>query len=541
MGNSMKEAFDKTKGRDVDIFSQEAVLIRQLAQEKAHALDLLRELISNSAAQEVGATEIRIMCYEHPDYGWVFQVQDDGIGMDYRGDINVPGRLDKFLALGLSSIAGIQSDEFSYKGLGSKLAFQSRRIDIETWTGHGPFYRVEVNEPWGSLSKVPQPVKPRPKIFETNADSNQKKGTKISVYGHPPHTEKTYTFDEIKNYLMHRTFIGFTKERMNIPRFVLSVGQRTEELDFGFPTLRNLKDKAPEGTAFINNMQKAESIKGKNTAVKINLKGIYSLDAGRFGINSIVGSAEIILSVKGIPYFQLGLEKYTGGRRGLGMVPSAKNVCIVAECDDVQSVMNISRSGLNDSAERDAFEKCLKSLMKDIEESSEWKKLLAISKKRKDIKGAQTLDVRKRKLQSTEQQWVFFEGKKIHRRPENEYDTFAILWKLEGMNKLPFHSFESLEHGGNQGADIIVNLQESEDSEPEHYITVEGESILTHFTKHEHNPGQMRTIICWDIGKSRKIKIRDTALPFKVLSQMGDTPVRVYILSRIPGIDIKIL
>ena len=43
------------------------------------------------------------------------------------------------------------------------------------------------------------------------------------------------------------------------------------------------------------------------------LEGIYSLDANRYDINAERGSAGIILSVKGIPYFQLDLEKYTGG------------------------------------------------------------------------------------------------------------------------------------------------------------------------------------------------------------------------------------
>ncbi len=534
----MGEAFEKAKGKEVDLFAQEAVLIRQLAQERAHPLDLLRELISNSAAREVGATEIKVVCYEHPDYGWVFQVQDDGIGMDYSENIEDPGRLDRFLALGLSSLAGLQSDEFSYKGLGSKLSFQSRRVGVETWIGKGDFFRVEINEPWESLTKIPRPVKPRPTIFHTKPDPNQKKGTKITVYGHPPHTEKSFTFDEIKNYLLHRTFVGFTRGRQDVPKFILSVGSRSEPLEFGFLVLRHLKEKAPEGTVFLNNMTKSEGIKGKSHALTIKLNGIYSLDASRFGINHEIGSGGVILSVKGIPYFKMELEKYTGGRRGLGIVPSAKNVCIVAECDDVQSIMNISRSGLNDSAERDAFEKCLKSLMQDIEDSADWKKLLAVSKKRKDIVGAQSLEERKNKLQHSAQEWVFFEGNKLHRKPENEYDTFAILWKLEGMGKLPFFKFESLEHGTISG-DIIVNIQETEDSEPERLVTVEGESILTHFTKHEHNPAQMRTIICWDIGKNRKIRIKDTALSFKLLSQMGDTPVRIYVLSRIPGIEVK--
>ena len=531
----MESAFEKAKAKEVELFAHEAVLIRQLVQERAHPLDLLRELISNSAAREVGATEIKVVCYEHPDYGWVFQVQDNGIGMNYVGDVVCPGRLDRFLALGLSSIAGLQSDEFSYKGLGSKLAFQSRYVELETWTGQGSFYKVTINEPWETLKLG---KKPKPKIVELSPESNQKRGTKITIFGHPPHTEKSFSFEEIKNYLLHRTFVGFTRSRENVPTVILSVGQRTEVLTVGFPILSSLKGPAPEGTVFIRNMKKAETIKGTSKAVHITLNGLYSLDAYKFGVYQETGSIGIILSVKGIPYFQLDLEKYTGGRRGLGIVPSAKNVCIIAECDDVQSAMNISRSALNDTPERDAFEKCLSSLMKDIEDSKEWRSLLAISKRRKDIKGAQTLNERKRKLQSREQEWVYCGGRRIHRKPENEYDTFAILWKLEGMRKLPFYKFESLEHGSS-GGDIIVNLQETEVSEPEHYITIEGESILTHFKKHEHNPSQMRTIICWDIGKSRKVRLKETELPYKLRSEIDDMPVRIYVLSRMSGVEVK--
>lgn len=535
MGTSMENAFEKVKAKEVNLFAHEAVLIRQLVQERAHPLDLLRELISNCAAREVGATEIKIVCYEHPDYGWVFQVQDNGVGMNYVGDVVRPGRLDRFLALGLSSIAGLQSDEFSYKGLGSKLAFQSRFVEIETWTGQGLFYKVTINEPWETL-KLGR--KPKPKIYETEPEPNQKKGTKITVFGHPPHAEKTFSFEEIKNYLLHRTFVGFTRFRPNSPTITLSVGQRTESLNVGFPVLMNIEGTAPEGTVFIRNTEKAETIRGTSKAVRVTLNGLYSLDAYKFGVYQETGSIGVILSVKGIPYFQMDLEKYTGGRRGLGIVPSAKNVCIIAECDDVQNAMNISRSALNDTPERDAFERCLKSLMKDIEDSKNWKNLLAISKKRKDIIGAQTLNERKRKLQSADQEWVYYEGRRIHRKPENEYDTFAILWKLEGMKKLPFYGFESLEHGSS-GADIIVDLQETEVSEPEHYITIEGESILTHFKKHEHNPSQMRTIICWDIGKSRKVRLKETELPYKLRSEIDDMPVRIYVLSRISGIKIR--
>ena len=54
----------------------------QLIRGGNHPLDLLRELISNAAAREVKARNIWVRCYSHPEH-YVFEVKDDGIGMDY--------------------------------------------------------------------------------------------------------------------------------------------------------------------------------------------------------------------------------------------------------------------------------------------------------------------------------------------------------------------------------------------------------------------------------------------------------------------------
>ncbi len=132
----------KSQGKDIDPIINELSLMKQLIKERAHPLDLLRELISNSGAREVGATEIRIK-YTVDEEGHIFEVIDNGCGMDFTDNKLLPGRLDKFFGLGLSTIVGIKSDEFSWKGLGSKLAYQSRRIEIATWCGKGEAIKVE--------------------------------------------------------------------------------------------------------------------------------------------------------------------------------------------------------------------------------------------------------------------------------------------------------------------------------------------------------------------------------------------------------------
>jgi len=134
-----------SKAKEVDPLVSEISVFKQLIKERVHPLDLLRELLSNSGAQEVNSKNIEI-AYTKDKEGHIFEISDDGCGMNYTGNKSIPGRLDRFLGLGLSGIVGIKHDEFSWKGLGSKLSYQSRRVEVETCAGgHHPFYDVRIN------------------------------------------------------------------------------------------------------------------------------------------------------------------------------------------------------------------------------------------------------------------------------------------------------------------------------------------------------------------------------------------------------------
>jgi hypothetical protein len=99
----------ESTGKEFDPLVNEISVMRQIILERVHAFDLLRELISNAAAREVTATEINIK-YTVDDSGHVFEVKDNGCGMNYTGDKQIPGRLDRFFGLGLSSIVGIKGE-----------------------------------------------------------------------------------------------------------------------------------------------------------------------------------------------------------------------------------------------------------------------------------------------------------------------------------------------------------------------------------------------------------------------------------------------
>lgn len=102
----------ESSGEEFSPIVHEVSVMRQVILERVHPLDLLRELISNAAAKEVGATEIKIK-YTVDDTGHIFEVVDNGCGMNYTGNPKNPGRLDRFFGLGLSTIVGIKGDEFA--------------------------------------------------------------------------------------------------------------------------------------------------------------------------------------------------------------------------------------------------------------------------------------------------------------------------------------------------------------------------------------------------------------------------------------------
>lgn len=518
--------FIESKGKDVDIIIQEVSLMKQLIKERSHSLSLLRELISNSGSVEVGATEIRIK-YTVDEEGHIFEVIDNGCGMDYTNQKTIPGRLDKFLGLGLSAIVGIKSDEFSWKGLGSKLAYQSRRIEIDTWCGSGDAIKVEINEPWSSIEGN---LIPRPKIFMYKPEEGRKTGTSIKVFGHPPYRkEQPFSIEEIKKFLLHRTFIGFTQERKNRPNIFLSVLGQTENIGFGFPELKFKEGK--KGTVFVNE-HKTVTKAGTNRSVTVYMNGFYTWDEKDYGLDKNQMNTGLILSVKGIPYFELDMVEY--GSRNLNYArPGVNKCCFIVECNQIQDEMNISRSGLVDSENTDLFKKAVREIFEKIESSPEYLKFRRIQEERKTEAGAESLEDKKQKLEAENQKWVIYqlsESEKpiiLSREPENENDVLCILWKLEALDALPFKKFQTLGHAGS-GPDLIVHFQEDAQSNPERYTSIEIENKFYNYKAHGHKPSQYPRVICWEIGKTPKIPIDKTDKKYKNTAIKEDFQIHIF-------------
>lgn len=526
----------ESKGKDVDLIIHEVALMKQLIKERSHPLSLLRELISNAGAKEVGATEIKIK-YTIDEEGHIFEVADNGCGMDYTGQAIIPGRLDKFLGLGLSTIVDIKSDEFSWKGLGSKLAYQSRKIEIDTWYGKDEAIKVEVNEPWSSIERN---LIPKPKIFLYKPEEGRKTGTSIRVFGHPPHRkEKPFTLEEIRKFLLHRTFIGFTRERENKPEISLSVLGQKEPIIFGFPELRFAG--GATGTVFVNE-QNIVTKSGTNISIVVRMKGFYTWDEEHYGLDKNQMNTGLILSVKGIPYFNLSMGEY-GSKNLKTARPGVDKCCLVVECDQIQEEMNISRSGLVDSERTDLFKKAVSGIFQKIEASPEYLKFRRVPEERKTIAGAEALESKKRNLESENQRWVIYQSSEseetfiLAREPENENDVLCLLWKLEALGALPFKKFQTLGHAG-YGPDLIVHFQEDAYSNPDRYTSIEVENRFYNYKPHGHKPSQYPRVICWDLGSTPKIPLSPTDKKYKHTAVRENFQVHIYSIRLMDGIKV---
>ena len=252
----------------------------------------------------------------------------------------------------------------------------------------------------------------------------------------------------------------------------------------------------------------------------------------------------MILSVQGIPYFSVNFSEYAG-RGGLMITPGEGNCCFVVECDALQEELNISRSDMNDSPFTRIFKSRLRRWFEEYQSGGRYKEFRQYARTRKKEnrheKAASRLGGVKDRLTGSEQNWVWLAEqppKKVHRVPENEYDTLAILWKLEALAKLPFYSFETLAHQG-QGTDLIANLQEDKMAEPERVVSIEVENLFTNYRLHGHHAPQTPTVICWDIGPNPQVRIRQTEKPFKFTSEVGDSQVRIFTIKRMDCIRVS--
>jgi len=520
---------------------------KQIMESRSHPLDMLREAISNMMAPEVGASSISIQHYMHPDFNSSFILRDDGIGMTFTGDADNPGRLDRFIGLAFSKAAGLASDYWGWKGLGSKLMLNCHKLVLETWTGNDndSFLTLSIVSPRNALLSEP-PQEPGYFLSKRQAMNSDSKGTRIELLGYDG-GKKQYSAEEIKRYLYWNTALGITKDLPYAPKIDLRIGAEREQLEIGykFVSPQFTEDgKNDWRTVVIDDaIQKSESvmIDDIEALVSVSLKGGLTLDTGKFGLSPHRYNTGLRLSVKGIPYFQLPFYEYKGTK-----FQQYKDLCsFVVECDQMEPKLNLDRSGISNQLGDDPIVKAFRRLTsKCFDEFCQLETYLEFqqNKRKEDERGkAKAVRERQEKLSNPNQEYVCVERDDqiaiLHKVPEkSEMHTLSIFWKLEALNMLPFENFITWEHTKKEGIDVIASFQIDDESSLENFVPIEFEAVFENYIAHNHNPKHTKCIICWEIENRSKLR---RVCDYLYYYDIDAASIPVYEIRSFPNILIK--
>lgn len=530
-------------------------IVKQVVKNRDHVLDVVREALSNMCAREVGASEVRVKYYRS-EYGATLVFEDDGCGMAYSGDEKNPKRLDRFINLGFSGAAGLEADEFSHKGLGSKLLLDCKELTIETWTGDPdePLYEAKVRNPRSKLLEGSEPHLPDFEIIRRDPKERESSGTKITAKGYGG-GDIDFSREDIEQYLYYHSVVGCTDDERveELPVIYINYKGDTRELNPGFPWIEPENDWR---TVVVDPpITKSVESDDTGTEVEVTLKGGFTTNTSnpKYGLSMHKGNIGIFVSVNGIPYFRTSYDDtYTGDQ--------FKNIykkftCFVVECDELHEVLTIDRSDTTqDNDILPAFQKACRQAFTELAQRGEYKEFHRNRREETQKERAELLGDRKEALRSGETGYVYLDLnevsdtsidqgdeedlKLIHRVPSGENDTLSLLWKLEALDALPFKEYLTLEHTANKGIDTIVNYQEDDMSERHEFVACEIESKFEHFEQHGHYPGQSSIIMCWEI-EHPNVENLEKMNDYKFRATFDEHVIDVYEIQNMPGITVK--
>ena len=182
----------------------------EIAFDFANPLDLVREAISN--AFDAGADHIKLgfdVVTEHGRQLFRIVIEDNGSGMD-------KDELQSFFDLGTSTRrrANADGDTTNFigaKGHGTKIYFNSDRVEVETQKNH-TCYTAIMNFPHDKLHDGQVPVvEVESKTVDDNAHY-----TKIAILGYNGNKMRLFNHDRLKDYILWFTKIGSVEMEFGI-------------------------------------------------------------------------------------------------------------------------------------------------------------------------------------------------------------------------------------------------------------------------------------------------------------------------------------
>jgi hypothetical protein len=158
---------------------------------------------------------------------------------------------------------------------------------------------------------------------------------------------------------------------------------------------------------------------------------------------------------------------------------------------------------------------------------------------REDQVRAVTLLTRRQEL-ARQSEYVYYRQRRMHCIPRSENDLVMLYAKCEALGALPFECYV-LEYTPREGIDALADFRFT-DLEPfQRLAPVEFELTFANFLAHAHPVAQVRAIICWELGDTRK-DLRLTPVtdrPWQFSYTQDGYSIPVLVLRDLPSLTIR--
>lgn len=489
--------------------------------------EIIREAVSNSF--DAKATEIRISTVIDKSTGedeLVITIADNGEGM-------TEGQLQFFFGLGFTN--RVETDEYGNKisdaigekGHGTKVYFNSRRIEVVT-VRDGKRINATLDEPRKKLRKGEVP-EVQYEITPTSDES----GTIIIVRGYNNNIQMGFSHGEIKDYIYWFTKFGSFEREVNITKHkdvtILLAGlglNGSESLNFGHPFPNE-----------VNNIKELKDID------KVSPFEHY-VARWAFPSQSVIGmpgtTIDFVFYIEGNkakkdynkmirdPYEHSPGKYRVEERYGLWLckdyIPIERNNGLVAKrsewtkyhafvnCQEFRLTANRGDLGNTPPNIMHAVEQTVKDIFeKQIETSEKFKRYLdELEKEENELRAKQAAeweesDFERRIKEALSKKVAKLENTELI-EPRQESGVFSLLLQLLTL-KSDLFSFKIIDYDTRIGYDLLVTQDSALDLERASKQFVELKRELGR--SFDHSFKKLAAVICWDTKLTNDEEVTD--------------------------------
>ena len=487
--------------------------------------EILREAISN--AFDAKARVIKISTNINKSTGideLVVRFEDDGEGMSNH-------YLKNFFGLGFSkhrekNHAGEKmSDAIGEKGHGTKIYFNSRRIEVST-VHNGKRFDATMDTPRQTLRRGEIP-----KVTMTESDTDKPNGTAVTVYGYNDNSQTGFSHAAIKDYILWFTKFGSFEKDLGVKDFdnivihlngLGHIGE-AERLSFGhvFPAantnLTELKkqDRVSPLDYYVARWQfpkvQVKGMPNSRIDIAFGLEG----DQAKRTYNSMIHK----------PYASWNEGEYTVEQRyGLWLCKDFIPICrrnnwvseksewtkFHAFVNSQDFCLTANRSNLDNTpvSVMDCIEETVRAVFKEqIALTTEYRKFQEELERQQQYRDAQAeeKDFERRKKAALSQKTVEYDNLTLV-EPRQEGGVFSLVMVL--LAKKPdLFGFKIVDYDTGFGYDLLVTKDTSLDLNRAALRFVEMKYQLRR--DFSHSFAKLAGVICWDTQLSNEDEITD--------------------------------